>query len=313
MSTPIKGRAPRPRTSHFDATALVNAWAPMARLRRGIQWDGSGYSALGRTLVPAPASLERHVEPLEKLVELAPTGFPSHPVLRQALAQLHEKFGILGDMRPDQMLKISSQAANHWRIMCRHLYELKKKGGCTGFDAVNKVIDKVQLPSEEVHGEDDHGNSASQAQAQETDSADAAAGPPTPPKPLSAQDVQSLFPAMDQSDIEGLHEPASVDSSDDVELTDAVCWCPACMAASAASLNSADASPLLHSTGSIPIPCPTRGGQKRETLQKLTGTNSKPKYRIMVKTRQAQLETLVQKKPKKIKGNAKRTRTKARQ
>ena len=117
----------RPQTSRFTPSALADRWDELARQRRpGFDWDGSSYMACGRSLALDTASLVAHKDALKMLVEVAPTAFPSHPCLKSVLLGMHRKLKIFGETT--KVERVSSEGADRWRIMCRHLYDIKKSG-----------------------------------------------------------------------------------------------------------------------------------------------------------------------------------------
>ena len=121
-------RAPRPKTLHVPVADLFDAWAPLARLRdTSFEWDGSAYSKPSRNLSCDRSGLEAHKDALMELVRLAPTGFPAHASVREALLQLDSRFNIFAGQ--SNTFKVASDAADVWRVMCRDLYDLKKIRG----------------------------------------------------------------------------------------------------------------------------------------------------------------------------------------
>ena len=66
-----------------------------------------------------------HLEPLKVLLALAPTGFPAHRQVQKALQQLQQDFNIL-NCKEQELNIITADAADCWRIMCKHVYTLKK-------------------------------------------------------------------------------------------------------------------------------------------------------------------------------------------
>lgn len=147
MTAPSGQRGPRPNVTRFESGALVARWSELAsRKRPGFQWDGSTYAALGRSLTPNIGSLERHRDALEGLIEVAPTAFPSQPALKGSLLALHLKHNIFEGAHDAKAQKLATDGADAWRIMCRHLYELKKQG-CE-IAGLQPLLDKIILPTE---------------------------------------------------------------------------------------------------------------------------------------------------------------------
>ena len=67
-----------------------------------------------------------HLEPLKVLLALAPTGFPAHRQAQKALQQLQQDFNIL-NCKEQELNIITADAADCWRIMCRHVYTMNKE------------------------------------------------------------------------------------------------------------------------------------------------------------------------------------------
>jgi hypothetical protein len=122
-------RNPRPTTCQFNVEDLYKKWEPLAQLRRpGYKWDCSTYEAQSRTQSAHIPGLVAHAPALKALLGLAPSGFPSHKLLRLTLFQLAEKYTIFEDVPPRLHWKCASEAADVWKVVCRHVYELRKKG-----------------------------------------------------------------------------------------------------------------------------------------------------------------------------------------
>ena len=114
-------------TSRFAPTALAVKWDELAGQRRpGFEWDGTSYMACGRSLAPDMASLLAHKDALKPLIECAPTAFPSHPNLKAVLLGMHRRQKIFGET--SKVERTCAEGADRWRIMCRHLYDIKKSG-----------------------------------------------------------------------------------------------------------------------------------------------------------------------------------------
>ena len=65
-----------------------------------------------------------HAEPLEILLAKTPSGFPSHPDLRDTLKILNDFFQIFGTVPEGKVFKECMQAADNWRTMTRHVYDI---------------------------------------------------------------------------------------------------------------------------------------------------------------------------------------------
>ncbi len=268
----IKERV-RPTTSHFEPTVLQKTLQTIAKLRNpGFLWDGTNYDALGRNLNPSLGGLSLHSAVLGPLLDVAPTGFPAHSTLRATLVTLHSDYNIFGDVPARLVYKTAQEAADHWRIMCRHCYELKKKPNHANMpEDVRVLVDKVVLPTPQAAA------------------ADTAAGEPS--DALTPRDVDALFPVIsdgsddeadgkdcdDEADGKGCDDEAdgncddeadgeNCDDSDSVVFCGAKCMCDNCVrpgpvarkerrAAAPAAAPSGTATPT--------IPNPKRGARRR--------------------------------------------------
>jgi len=199
---PNARRRARPTTTRFDPEALATMWGPLAQRRRpGFAWDGSSYAALGRTYAPNVASLALHLPALEALVTVAPTGFPSQPCLADTLSHIHRRHNIFEDeMSPNKCRRVAGNAADAWRIMMRHLYEIRKKGATP--DSLQRVFCMMELPAQPAQSEqrdevDEKNDDELVVVLQKKPDGDTAAGPM---QRLTATDVAGMFPMLQDDD-----------------------------------------------------------------------------------------------------------------
>ena len=142
----LMSRAPRPLTSHFAVSDLVDGWIHLAALKHpGFAWDGTDYMVSKRSLTGDTVALAARKSALKPLVQLAPTGFPSHPVLKETFAVLHRKCNIFGSGVVNTPV-VCSEAADRWRIMMRHLYNNKRMD--VQDPALADLLEGIKLPSE---------------------------------------------------------------------------------------------------------------------------------------------------------------------
>ena len=136
-------RRPRPVTQRFDVEALVDAWRPLCRIRQnGFEWDGSSYPS-GHRGVPNLESLHLHAPALHPLLLLAPCGFPSHLDVEAAIHQLDGELSIL--KTPGVFsARASSLAADGWRTMCKHLYDLRLSGADCIYPVVAQLVALIE-------------------------------------------------------------------------------------------------------------------------------------------------------------------------
>ena len=246
----------RPRTSHFAVHELVEKWKHLLALRDvGFRWDGSSYQGKGTSI--HIDSMILHEPALHGLLEVAPSGFPSHGDLRATIAHLQDKLGILSD---DKVVTQTARddATEAWRLMAKHAYNLAKdKSPSADVPQLQSLIAKIVLPKFETLGSEDdismHGSTCGQGGAEvhgsvSSHSADA---------PLQAAEVAKMF---DLSDCE---------EENDVEVISMRCSCPEC----ARRLSKARSLGVItiddeckHMTASIPIPNPMRGQQRLDSV-----------------------------------------------
>ena len=238
-------RAPRPLVSHFYPQALVQDLTDLAKLKHpGFQWDGSGYQASKRSDLGDTEALAKHMVPLTILLKMCSTGFPSHPNLRQALTMLQAKHHIFKEC--SNVFKVASNAADQWRLMCRHIYNRRREGNQEPL--LSGLVDLIVLPSNTSAAEDTFGEE--ELPPLEEDLSTVSALVPTNQTLASSQDgildperVNSLFPTFEdslmvQDDLEDSQRTLSWSEEDDcmmlgykeaeVRVISQKCMCPAC-------------------------------------------------------------------------------------
>ena len=178
--------------------------------------------------------LHRYKKALAPLLQVAPSGFPSHARVRSALLSLHHKHKIL-PIEHDSAATVANVAADRFRIMCKDVHRLKRKQD-KGID----VADLVSL----IDTSSDH---------------------EVPPAVVPAQHGEIKFPdwsAMDQSHAEesdGDDDAASSESR--VSLAFVSCQCIRCLGSIPIEIPS-DGEQI-----SVPVGSATNGGQSVETLR----------------------------------------------
>ena len=122
-------RRGRPSTNRFSPIILAIKWDLLANKRDcGFQWDGSDYDNIKRNLSIDQAGLCNHGKALGPLLDLAPSGFPSHGCVRATLMELQIRYSLFCTDKKDVTLwpKLNT-AADMWRIMCKDVYLLAYK------------------------------------------------------------------------------------------------------------------------------------------------------------------------------------------
>ena len=258
----------RPRTSHFSAFQLAADLAPLAQLRNppGFQWDGSHYTATRYCTHDIGGLVTAH-KPLEIILKAAPTGFPSHGDLKDALIILHtdKKVGPIFDenLSESQLDQVGADSADRWRIQTKHVYEAKKSGVVPA--AIEKLAQLIVLPvpssSTPVRRSASRVPATSAAVAEEE-------LPEVAGKERSALEIGKHFAnLLDlRSDTE-----EEVDGEADVSLIAVVCKCSKCVKP-----------PQDTSTAvNIAVPSATKGRQRQDTEHR----------RLRIKTKTAQQNT----------------------
>ena len=143
---PAPARQPRPGTSHFDVAEMAADMTPVAALRTpGFEWSGCSYPALGRSLSPHIDGLLQHCAVLAPLLVRSPTGFPAHADVVGMLRILQASHTILGDMAEHRLERQLREAADHWRIMAKHCYELRRRGFAGGGKDIQAMVSTIVL------------------------------------------------------------------------------------------------------------------------------------------------------------------------
>ena len=150
----VSPRAKRPATVHVREADLEAQWKPFLQLRHaGFAWDGSDYQRPTRSARADLDGLMTYMEPLIKLLSLAPTGFPSLSSLRAAFISLDVKYNLFGT--DDRLrMKAASMSADVWRVMCRDTY-LLARNGCRDA-SMKRLVDSISLAPQ--HRESDSGS-----------------------------------------------------------------------------------------------------------------------------------------------------------
>eukprot|EP00959_Pyramimonas_sp_CCMP1952_P049479 1033760-Pyramimonas_sp.AAC.1 len=183
-------RSPRPLTSNFSEAQLKQQWSGLAKLKKpGFSWDASSYQVSTRTEKPDLESLENHARAARPLIELAPTGFPSIVNLRNVFVQLHKEYNIFDSIDDRHVWKTATDASDKWRIVCKHVYNLKKAGASDSlaeYPQLQGLVGLIQLPKPKVPA------------AAESPGG----GEPAPDAPggIALEDVASMFPIADSDD-----------------------------------------------------------------------------------------------------------------
>ena len=141
-------RRKRPVESHFVGKTLADKWDALASLRTvNFAWDGSGYMS-SRTQNIDEMTMLPYAEPLKALLEVAPSGFPSHKCLMETFEELHNRYEVLScDKR--FVLRAATLAAENWKIMTKHLYNIALVDKKLNNEKLQELVKLIKLPDKE--------------------------------------------------------------------------------------------------------------------------------------------------------------------
>ena len=237
----------RSKTEPFDANALATEWGDLAKLKdSGFNWLGEDYEKTKRSQGPDRQGLKVYAAPLAKLIRLAPSGFPRHVSLRNALKALDSKHKIKPNGSGSNW---ADTAAFQWGVMAKHLVDEKRacKGKSTGFQEIDDIL-------------------ASMSDDISTLSTDAV----EPLQPPATAAVESLPPPA--TPVEQLPPPArptvepllkSEDPDSEVEVLGCRCMCAECSKVPEPVKGSDDDSDTSKAADRAPTLEPSKGSQKR--------------------------------------------------
>ena len=85
------------------------------------------------------------------LISVAPTGFPCLNDIRICLMNLHKKKKICAELEEKHVWRATAEAGDNWRVMCKHIYNLKKQGpsnvDLNQYPKVKHMVEEIILPS----------------------------------------------------------------------------------------------------------------------------------------------------------------------
>ena len=239
---------PRPKTMAFVPELLYNEWEPLARKPLwGWSWDCKEYRK-SRGASPDEVILRRFAVPLTSLLTLCPSGFPAQDNLAYTLAMLQENMNVFGQLTAPQAHKTCANAAEIWRTMCKHVYNLsKEKIWPTRVNNLCAIIIHPQKPSSSTAMGSNSALPDTQLDSALPDTQPGSALPDTIPDTLSPQEVDDMWPKhdVDADDIS--------DDSGSVELLDVKCNCSECTGVAASR--------------TVPVPVAKEGAQRIETVK----------------------------------------------
>ena len=141
-------RAFRTPTDRVDCDALLRSLSPAAEFKQA-PWDWSilAYQKARRSQGPDLHSLrETYYDLLDKLLDVAPGGFPPLVSLRQVWMGLHREHGIQPKPDIQSLHTWANESADRCRLMMRHLVEIKRSGSSWMKVGLGPLLAKIQLP-----------------------------------------------------------------------------------------------------------------------------------------------------------------------
>ena len=244
---------------HFLPDDLYNCWASLVEVYRNAwSWDCKEYSK-SRAATPDVFTLRRFVVPLQPLLTMCPSGFPAQNNVSEALAMLQEKHQVFGQLTPTQVRKTCTEAADIWRTMCKHVYNLSKEKPWPKL--VENLCKIIIHPGTKPDSPRDMGSDSALSDTQLSsalpDTQPGSALPETIPDTLSPEEVENMWPKH-EVDIDDISDDSA---SGSVEIMDVTCKCPEC---AGAEVPSSSKEPC---TRTVPVPAAKKGAQRTETVK----------------------------------------------
>ena len=143
--SPWAFRTPNDRV---DCDALLRLLSPAAELKQA-PWDWSilACQKARRSQGPDLHSLrETYYDLLDKLLDVAPGGFPPLVSLRQVWMELHREHGIQPKSDIQSLHAWANESADRCRLMMRHLVEIKRSDSSWMKVGLGPLLAKIQLP-----------------------------------------------------------------------------------------------------------------------------------------------------------------------
>ena len=261
----MAGRRPRPFIMSFDPVVLADHWAPLARLPDiGFNFDGTSYGSTTRGS-PDEIGLDRHVLALQSLLSLCPSGFPSQISLQATFEMLQDQ-GLLWGSEVRANKKISL-AAEQWRIMAKHVYNLALAGHRAASPRVQSLVALIKLRAESS-------SESSLARPAGEDATEPSLVVDADALPVGEVDDGVLVLSSQQTLLSSPRSPAAESrspSSPSVELCSMFCQCPDCMKSRAVIIGDVtepfETVPDKTMDELLRVPSASIGGQRRETLE----------------------------------------------
>lgn len=252
-----------------DPKEVARVWKPyLEKKNPGFAWDGSDYERPSRNQSADKEGLLQYRKPLQDLLGLAPTGFPTHSSMRESFELTDSQYDILPKSAVGRR-HTAGKAADVWRKMCADLYRMRKDGVYDPSleDLVSCIV--IQRASTV--------SSAATSAKSEASSSGGTASTEVPPSPITSAPAGEMsmpnFPDFSDvesqvlvSDDEGTCDDVGI-CYDEVEIVHIRCQCPDCQ---------------------VPVPEAAIGGQKRATMAlpaAIAATSSWiPTHRLRAKT-----------------------------
>lgn len=106
----------RPASVVVKPSEVLAQWGPLLDKRlQCLEWDGSHYPRPSRN---QSTELAMYSERLKILLQLAPSGFPTHASLRESFELCGGKYKTFDDEKGHGRSTTAGRAADVWRKMC---------------------------------------------------------------------------------------------------------------------------------------------------------------------------------------------------
>ena len=236
----------RPASVVVQAPQVCESLKPWLDKRfPGFRWDGLDYGRPSRTQAADRDGLLRYAGPLEAILKLATSGFPTLCSLRDAFILCDEKYKIFNDEKGIGRHAFATKVADVWRKMCGDVYQMAKSGVYEDelVPLVGCVVVKKLSPT-----------SASEPSEPTSTSPRAVEGTGMP----TFADFDDLDDNLEQADESTIDV---IESEGEAEIVQISCTCPDCR---------------------LPVPSAKQGGQKQKTYS--VPEQSVPKRRLRQKT-----------------------------
>ena len=187
----------------------------VAQLRDpGLSWDGGSHNA-NRNGSGDVQGLCSNAQALIPVLDVAPSGFPSHASVRDALQAVHRTREAFGPISGAQLWVTANTDSECWRLLCKHVCNFARTRAVIEDGAFKSTVAQIKLPVNAG------GDVCAQVAGGELETAAKTVTVPTSPT-----EVQAMFVGFDD-DRPQVHEVGSSTESE-VHITSTKCSCERC-------------------------------------------------------------------------------------